>query len=318
MKKSGKWDRSKTGYGTIKERKQVRQSKLRGKVVKQNINFLDKACWLPSSKRKEESTSIETSGTIKMIEYSDNSGFKLRASDEHGFPEHLDRKWLYYFMLKLQEKYHSITPSEPTISFKSYHNLFRELGIPVNDVKYYKRIKLFLDRWYYASLEFEGNSFYIPGTKEKIEGSTKFHIITDYTFHYQSGIAITARNMEQHEGLKGRLLELKISFCGTWLRANQALFSRELPLVPILELNSLGLRLYEILCKSFWGGTDFYIMRDRLAVKMGKTFQSNWDQDTQMSEEVLNINRITNFPVELIIEENKYHFMSLRVKKVKE
>ena len=126
------------------------------KIIKQDINFLEKPLWFPNPRH-------DGMGFI----WKDKDGYEYRTG--YKSPDKIDILILLYLLFEAQKK--SYTQYVETTKRK----ILKECGLPVTNRNYYARVEDSLMRWKNIAIKFEG-CFYDDGKKITVG----FGIIDDY------------------------------------------------------------------------------------------------------------------------------------------
>jgi hypothetical protein len=202
------------------------------KPVKQNVNFLDRALFMPSRKLARRSV------------YTDDNGFHIRSTDGYSLPTAYDMAFMLFLLSRAQKK------DSTVIRFNSMYEMMKEFGMTFgsNNIE---RVRSSLWKWYYTSMKFDKGTFYDAYTRTHNDCCLAFHVISNLRIS-ENGI--------------------RISIDGDFYRESITKYSRlfkNLDTIKRLAEFPYALRLFFILSKSFHGRDEWCIKLINLLDKMG-------------------------------------------------
>lgn len=279
----------------------LRKRGVRPEVAMINLNFLDRPMFIPARKLNDPVT-----GRLMPLEecrtYNDGSGFEIQALVNtelkkdgfpafFGLPSFFDKKVLYALAARLPifestylDDALSIMQGDTEglirrVDVVSVRELAREIGIEKPDGRANKRIKESLLRWGNLILSFHNNTL---TTSKSADGDTIRRVVET------TRIPVIDR-IDFVESERGGMTKASVTFNKAFLLCNNDSFTRRLCLQTFYSFTRpTSARLYEVLCKNFWGGgrrarcpkTGAMLWRintENLTAKLG----SNNDRNTQ-------------------------------------
>ena len=197
--------------------------------VKQNINFLEYPLWFQDE--------IVASNTEQGMIWKDREGYVYKAGYKP--PVKTDAIFLLYLLMQSQRQNYG-----QELSLTRYQ-ILRDCGLAVN-AQWYNRLEDSLERWKMVGIKFVG-TFY----DGEIYSAINFGIIDSWSIHEKTK-------------------ELKVTFSPSFIKMMLGKgFFKYINFAEFKKLRSpLATRLYEILCKSFYGRDTWEISAAKMAEKI--------------------------------------------------
>ena len=197
--------------------------------VKQNINFLEYPLWFQDE--------IVASNTEQGMIWKDREGYVYKAG--YKAPVKTDAIFLLYLLMQSQRQNYG-----RELSLTRYQ-ILRDCGLAVN-AQWYNRLEDSLERWKMVGIKFVG-TFYDGESYSAIN----FGIIDSWSIHEKTK-------------------ELKVTFSPSFIKMMLGKgFFKYINFAEFKRLRSpLATRLYEILCKSFYGRDTWEISAAKMAEKI--------------------------------------------------
>lgn len=209
--------------------------------VKQNINFLDRATYLPFRLRKDS----------KISKYDDGNGYTISWSPDYGPPTAWDSGVLKVLLFKAHQT------RQRKVVIPKFVDFMRDLNLSGTTLRgtnaYREKVYSALRRYSHTTFEFEKN--YDKGVDRRMFGP-----FSDVKFHYKKGSTFGC--------------DFEVEFSEGYLEACEASFCIFQNLEKFLQLTHtpIAARLYDILITKIYGINyqgQFPIGLDNLFVKLG-------------------------------------------------